>query len=98
MSNVRLTWVLPTVSARQKPIQVTEISVRVDPLFPWTVQDIVDPSVTQELLFVDVPPGDQFYQAVVIDVDGARGNPVDTSVAVPFDPPGVVTTLVAVVE
>lgn len=98
MSNVRLTWALPAVSARQKPIQYTEISVRVDPGLPWTVQDIVDYNAIQELLFIDVPPGEQFYQAVVFDIDGRAGNPVETSVAVPFDPPGEVSTLTAVVE
>lgn len=98
MSNVRVTWVLPTVTPRQKPIQFTEISVRADPALPWTVQDVVAPDVTQELLFVDVPSGDQFYQAVVVDVDNVRGNPVETSIAIPFDPPGVVTDLTATLE
>lgn len=98
MSNVRLTWTLPAVSARQRPIQHTEISVRVDPTLPWTVQDVVVPGVAQELVFFDVPPGDQYYQAVVVDVDGLRGAPVETSVAVPFDPPGTVTELTATIE
>jgi hypothetical protein len=98
MSNVRVTWALPAVSARQKPILHTEISVRVDPSLPWTVQDTVTPDVTQELVFFDVFPGDQYYRAVVIDIDGVRGAEVETSIAVPFDPPGVVTDLNAVLE
>lgn len=98
MSNVRVTWALPNVSARQKPIQHTEISVRVDPALPWTVQDVVLPDVPQELIFFDVFPGTQYYQAVVIDTDNVRGNPVETNVAVPFDPPGTVTSLTAVLE
>ena len=98
MSNVRVTWVLPVVTPRQKPILHTEIAVRVDPSLPWTVQDTVVPGGAQELLFVDVPPGDQFYRATVIDTDLVRGAPVETTVAVPFDPPGTVTELTATVE
>jgi len=98
MSNVRVSWTVPVVSARQKAIQHTEISVRVSTSLPWTVQDVVVPSVTQELLFIDVAPGDQFYQAIVVDIDGVRGLPVETTVAVPFDAPGVVTSLAAVIE
>ena len=98
MSNVRVTWGLPAVSARQKPIQHTEISVRVDPTLPWVVQDIVVPTAAQELLFFDVAPGTHHYRAVVVDIDGVRGAEAETSVVVPFDPPGVVTSLTATVE
>ena len=98
MSNVRVTWVLPAVSNRQKPILHTEISVRVDPSFPWTVQDVVTPDVAQELVFFDVAPGDHYYRAVVVDVDNVRGGEVETSIAVPFEAPGVVTTFTATLE
>lgn len=98
MSNVRVSWVLPTVTPRQKPIQHTEISVRVDPTLPWTVQDVVVPADPQELLFVDVAPGTYYYQAVVVDTDGVRGPARETSADVPFDPPGAVSALAAVVE
>lgn len=98
MSNVRLSWALPPVTPRQKPIRHTEISVRVDPALPWTVQDVVVPTVTQELVFFDVAPGTHYYRAVVIDTDGVRGAEAETNVAVPFDPPGVVTSLTAVIE
>jgi hypothetical protein len=98
MSNVRVSWALPPVSPRQKPILHTEISVRVDPSLPWTVQDTVTPDVPQELVFFDVAPGDQYYRAVVVDTDFVRGAEVETSIAVPFDPPGVVTNFSAVLE
>ena len=98
MSNVRLTWDLPAVTPRQRPIQFTEISVRVDPSLPWTVQDTVAPDVTQELVLFDVAPGDHFYRAVIVDADGVRGAEVETNIAVPFDPPGVVSTFTAVLE
>lgn len=98
MSNVRLTWELPTVNPRQRPIQFTEISVRIDPAFPWTVQDNVAPDVAQEIVLFDVAPGDWYYQAVVIDIDGVRGAPVETRIAVPFDPPNTVTNFIATLE
>ena len=98
MSNILVTWTLPEVTARQRPIQHTEISVRVDPSLPWTVQDVVVPGSVQELSFFDVAPGDHYYQAVIVDVDGLRGAPVETSVNVPFDPPGTVTTLTATLQ
>jgi hypothetical protein len=98
MSNVRLSWALPTVTPRQRPIQHTEISVRVASTLPWTVQDIVVPTGLQELVFIDVAPGDQFYRAVVVDVDNVRGAEVTTGATIGFDAPGVVTALTAVVE
>lgn len=98
MANVRLTWVLPTVTPRQRPILQTEISVRNDPTLPWVVQDVVDPASVQELLFVDVAPGDKFYRAVVVDQDNVRGAEAEATVLVPFDPPGVVTSLTATLE
>lgn len=99
MSNVRLTWNLPTVSSvLQRPIQSTEISVRVDTSFPWTVQDNVDPSSAQELLLVDVAPGTYYYQGVVVDVDGVRGSPVETSIDIPFEAPGSITNFTATLE
>jgi hypothetical protein len=98
MSNVRLTWVLPPVTPRQKPILHTEISVRNDAVLPWTVQDVVDPASIQELLFVDVAPGDKFYRAVVVDTDNVRGAEVETSTSLPFDAPGVVTAFAAAIE
>ena len=98
MANRRLTWVLPNVSTRQHPIQGVEISWRVDPGFPWTVQTEVPEAATQELLFVDVPVGEMFYRAVVIDVVGARGNDAIISATGAFDIPGTVTSFIATEE
>ncbi len=98
MSNVRLTWALPTPTSRQRPILHTEISVRVDPSLPWTVQDVVVPTAIQELVFNNVAPGNHFYRAVVVDIDNVRGAEVETSVTVPFDAPGVVTSFTATFE
>lgn len=98
MSNVRVSWVLPNVTPNQKPIQHTEISVRVANILPWTVQDIVSPDVAQELLFVDTAAGTLFFRAIVVDIDEVRGAGKETSSETPFDVPGTVTTLIAVVE
>lgn len=99
MSNVRLTWTLPSVSPIQQPIQHTEIAFRVaSQTLPWTIQDRVAPDVAQELLFVDVAPGDYEYRAVVVDVDGQRGPEAFANASVPFALPGVVTNLTATVE
>lgn len=98
MSNVRLTWVLPEVTPRQRPIQHTKIDVRVLGADTWTEQALIPPDVTQELLFSDVSPGDYEYQATVVDVDNVSGPPVEASISVPFDPPGVVSTFIATLE
>lgn len=95
MSNVKLTWTLPNVSSRQKPIKHTMISVRVDPSLPWTDQTPVAPDGAQEINFIDVAPGTYYYRGIVEDVDGKAGDPVETSVTVPFDPPGVISSFTA---
>lgn len=99
MSNVRLTWNLPAVGPSQAPIAGVRIEINADPAtLPWVEQDTVLVDAPQELLFVDAAPGTMFYRATVIDAEGNEGAPADTSVAVPFDPPGTVTNLTATVE
>lgn len=99
MANVRLKFGFPTVTARQKPTQHAKVDIRVSPDLPWTLQDTVTPDVAvPELLFQDAAPGTHFYRVTVVDVDGNEGEPRETSANVPFDPPGTVTNLTAVVE
>lgn len=99
MSDVRVTWTLPSVSPIQKAIQHTEIAFRVaSASLPWTIQDTVSPDSNQELLFVDVAPGDYEYRAVVVDVDGQRGPEAFANASVPFALPGAVDNFTAVVE
>ena len=98
MANRRLTWELPTVTARQHPIAGVEIAFRVDASVPWTVQTTVPVADTQELLFQDVPVGELFYRAVVIDDIGARGNDVVISAFGAFDLPGSITNFTATEE
>jgi hypothetical protein len=98
MSNIRLSWGLPNVSNRQRPIMHTEISVRVDAALPWTLQDTVDVSSTQELVQFDAVPGTQFFKAVVFDIDGRAGPEALTNATVDFDAPGMVIGFTSVVE
>jgi hypothetical protein len=98
MANRRLTWALPVVTVRQHPIERTEIAFRVDTTLPWTVQTSVLEADIQELLFADVPVGDMFYRAVVIDTSGARGNDAVISASGAYDPPGAVTNFIATEE
>ena len=65
---------------------------------PWTVQTTIPAEDPPELLFVDVPVGEMFYRAVVIDLVGARGNDVVISATGEFDLPGTVTNFTATDE
>ena len=98
MADRRLTWVLPNVTSRQHLIVGVEIAFRVDASLPWTMQTTVPAADTQELLFVDVPVGEMFYRAVVIDAVGARGNDAVISATGDYDPPGSVTNFTATEE
>ena len=98
MANRRLTYVLPSVTPRQHPISGVEIAFRADAALPWTVQAIVPATDPSELLFADVPVGEMFYRAVVIDVVGARGNDSVISATGAYDIPGSVTNFTATEE
>ena len=98
MSDVRLTWGLPLPTSRQRPLDYVRVDFRVDATFPWTEQDRVDPAAAQELLFVDVAPGEYFYQVVVVDTGGVESLPVETSTIVDFEAPTAVANLLATVE
>ena len=98
MANRRLSWELPVVTPRQHPIAGVEIAWRVDASLPWTVQTTVLVDQLQELLFEDVPVGEMFYRAVVIDAVGARGTDAVISATGAYDPPGAVTNFIAVDE
>ena len=98
MANRRLSWTLPNVTPRQHPIAQVEIAFRVDITLPWTVQASVLASDPQEMLFADVPVGDMFYRAVVIDAAGGRGNDAVISAFGAYDLPGSVTSFTAAEE
>jgi len=98
MSNVRLTWTLPTPTSRQRPIEYVLVRFRVDETMPWTDQGQVLATDPQELLFVDVASGEMFYQVVAVDDASVEGLPSETSAIVAFDAPDAVLDLVATVE
>ncbi len=98
MSDVRLSWTLPVVTSRQRPIDHVRIELRADASLPWTEQDQVPASDPQELLLADVAPGDWFYRATVVDIDGEEGSPEGTTASLGFDAPDSVTGLTATVE
>lgn len=89
--NVRLNWVLPPVSSRQRPIAHVLIEVRTvvesgDPL-PWSAVNTVAPPETT-LLIEQLAPGLREFRGTVVDDAGRRSNPKVALVDVPFDAPG----------
>lgn len=102
MANVRLTWVLPNVSTRQRPLAHTAIDARVSADLPWTPianvpANATDTPATQAVL-EDVAPGTWFYRSRAIDDQGNDGNPAHAQVSVGFDKPGAITEFVATLE
>lgn len=99
MSDVLLTWDLQAPTSRQRPYDYVRVDYRVGESLPWTEQDRIDPSATQELLFQDVAPGDHYYRVTVVDVDGVESpNPPTAQANVAFDAPLDVINLVATVQ
>lgn len=94
MATIRtITWVLPPVSARQRPIARTRVEFRVKSLadLPWTLQDEVAAGGEQKLVINDPAPGTFEYRLVAIDVDGKQGPPVIQEKSSDYDPPGSVS-------
>lgn len=94
MATIRtITWALPPVSARQRPIARTRVEFRVKSLadLPWTLQDEVAASGAQSLAINDPAPGTFEYRFVVVDVDGKQGLPVTQEKSSDYDPPGSVS-------
>ncbi len=100
MATIRtISWTLPTVSARQRPIKETEVSYRVKatPALPWTLQDKVAASAAAQRLIINDPaPGTFEYQLVAVDVDGAKGVATVVEKAKAYDPPGAHTGVTVV--
>lgn len=97
MSNVRLNWVLPTPTARQRAIARTVIEARVSDSLPWATVNTVD-APTSTLLVQDIAPGAWEFRAVVVDVGNVPSSPVTTSIDIAFDAPSPATGFVAVIE
>ncbi len=95
MTDRTLSWDLPQVGSRQAAIAHVRISQRVSTDFPWTEITTVAADQPQQLVLPQVNPGTIFYQAIVVDVDGQEGPPVETSGSLAFDVPGSVTNFIA---
>ena len=87
MTDVVVSWDLPTVSLRQKPIKHVEVHTRDDESLPWTFQNSVLPGDVQQMIFADEPPGRHYYQAFAVDEDDVAGSPSEGIADVPFDAP-----------
>lgn len=98
MANVRLTWQLPNVSPRQRPLEHTTVDTRVSASLPWTPISNVPVNLPPELVIEDSAPGDWFFRSRVMDDQGTYGPEAFTQVAVGFDAPGAVTEFTATLE
>ena len=93
MSDVRITYTLPSVSGTQRPLSHVLIQTRVDPSLPWSGGVQVDVPA-EEWTFIDVDSGTWYYLLTVFDdADVPSLNPVEVSIDVPFDAPGDVTNV-----
>lgn len=97
MANVRLSWTLPSVSGRQRPISHVLLESRVSDELPWTVIAEV-PASANELLLEDVAPGEWQYRGSAVDDQGRQGPESVTTAAIEFDAPGALGAFVAAVE
>lgn len=89
MTNVVLTWKDPVVKAG---IAHIAIQASVDGQNYSTIAEV--PAGVQTLTDQDVQPGDWFYQAIVVPVNGAPSVPVKGSISIAFPQAGPVTDLV----
>lgn len=97
MSNVRLSWTLPTPSPRQRPIAHVRVEARVSEDLPWTPISNV-PAPSTEVLLQDVAPGTWFYMATVVDDEGQESEPSFASASIGFDAPTALADFSASVE
>lgn len=91
MSDVRLSWELPTPTVSQRPIDHVRIEARVVGAPDWAEINQVTPPTT-ELVVQDIASGDWEFRGIVVDTDGDESSPVAGSVSVPFDPPSPLTS------
>ena len=97
MASIRLTWVLPTPTARQRPIDHVRIEARLAPSLPWTeINQVAAPGT--ELLVADLAPGDWSFQGIVVDTLLEESTPVEAIASISFDAPDPLVTFTATVE
>lgn len=90
-----ITWKLPPVTSRQRPLAHTlvEYRVKAETALPWTLQDQVAADGEQKLVIQDPAPGTFEYQLTAVDIDGKKGSPVVAEKAADFDPPGQISSV-----
>ena len=96
--NVRIGWVLPLVSARQRPLAHVLLEGGVQGAPEWAeINQVAVPA--DELLVQDIAPGTWEFRGTAVDVDGVKG-PSRSVVAgsIPFDPPGELQEFTATLE
>jgi len=100
MATIRtITWQLPPVSSRQRPLSRTVVEYRVKsdtaPL-PWTVQDEVAASGEQKLVINDPAPGTFEYRLTAVDIDGKQGPATIAEKSSDYDVPGAIAAVTIV--
>ena len=88
-----ISWTLPTVGARQRPLSTTKIEFRAKVTSgtpnPWSLQDTVAASAAQQQLVIQNPPVGTFeYQLTWTDIDGRSSDPLLAEKTGAFDKPG----------
>ena len=95
MANIVLTWTLPAVSERQRPIARVLIEISAAPEEAgWTEHRVVPADAEQTVTMVDAAPGTHHYRLTAIDTDGRRSVPVTAQVTVAHQGPSPVTDVV----
>ena len=99
MANVKATWSLPTVNSSQRPIAKVTVELSADNGANYRPVADVLPADAQEISLSDVDPGNTYvFRLTVVDVIGAKGQPVLKGFSVPSQAPGVVTNLVVTIS
>lgn len=97
MSNVRVSWALPTLRKSGKPLDPTtikavEIAISADGGQSFTVTDVMPPNIL-EADFTELEPGDWRWRAVVVDTTDRRSDPAFAGVVIPDESPPAAATL-----
>lgn len=98
MASIQLTWTLPVVGERQRPLSRVLVQISAEPEESgWTDHKLIAADAKQELTIVDAHPGEHYFRLIVIDADGQRSAPVVVSVSVPYLGPSPVLDAIATV-
>ncbi len=88
MTTRTISWTLDPPTPRQRPIDRTDLSIRVDASFPWTLHTPVLPAEEQKVVFQNVMPGTIEYQLLTYDDAGTPSDPpIELSKSMGWDAP-----------